>query len=143
MELTELLGLLKVRGFEAVSKNITAKQLRLLGRVPQASMNNWLVAMDWLLAKGESSSWTIDISKQYFRRNGKLLFAWRIILQATDDVTQHYADLGEAVRNSPKAKTTVEEYTLHGASASRNSLSKARGAQSGLNGGVGPAAIRR
>ena len=142
MELAELLGLFKARGFEAVSKNVTAKQVRLLGRVPQAVMSNWLVAVDWLLAKGENAPWTIDISKQYFRRNGKLLFAWRIILQA-DDVSKHYGDLGEAVRNSPKAKTTVEEYTLHGVGPDRNSVRGGKGVHGVLNAVVGPAAIRR
>lgn len=142
MELVELLGLLKARGFEAVSKNVTAKQVRLLGRVPQAGMSNWLVAVDWLLAKGENAPWTIDISKQYFRRNGKLLFAWRIILQA-EDVSKYYGDLGEAVRNSPKAKTTVEEYTLHGVGPDRNSVRGGKGVQGVLNAVVGPAAVRR
>jgi hypothetical protein len=142
MELAELLGLFNARGFETVSKNVTAKQMRLLGRVPQANMSNWLVAMDYLLAKGETAAWTLDISKQYFRRNGRLLFAWRIILQS-DDVAKYYDDLGEAVRNSPKARATVETYTLHGAGPNRNSMRDGKGVQGALNAVVGAQAVRR
>lgn len=141
MNLAEFVRLLKMRGgFELVNHNSTVNQVRILGRVPKESMNSWLVIIHQLLKLSESSSWSADISKQYFLRQGRVLFGWRVILQG-ENVEGYMGVLCEAVSNAPRPKVILEEQRLYGASPDRNAPRGGKGAQGVLTAVVGPMAI--
>ncbi len=144
MTLEDLVRMLQMRGgFEVVNHQAAPNQLRLLGRVRNPSMDAWILVVNQLKSVEESAPWSIDISKQYFRRGGKLMFAWRVILQA-ENVEQCYAHVAQSVSNSPRARTIIEEQPLPGARSDRNAPSVAnrgKGAQSALKSTVGPWAL--
>ena len=144
MELSDLVRVLQARGgFEMVNHQAAPNQLRLLGRVRKPAVDSWLLVTNQLLAVSEKAGWGIDISKQYFRRGGKLMFGWRLILQGKD-VEQHYASVAQAVHNSPRARKILDEQALPGARANRNQPSinnRGKGAQSSLKATVGPFAL--
>ncbi len=141
MNFAELVRVLKMRGgFDLVSQSVTENQLRILGRVPKDMMNAWLVVIHQLLGRSETASWSVDISKQYFLRNGKVLYGWRIIIQA-QQVEGHLGAICEAISNTPRPKVIVEEQRLYGASSNRNSPKGGKGAQGVLSAVVGPMAI--
>jgi len=132
---------LKMRsGYELVSCSEAPNQVRILGRVPGEMMDTWKVMMSALLDASERASWNIDISKQYFKRQGHLVFGWRIILQG-QDVADRLLEVCEVVSNAPRAKVVVEEQRLYGASANRNAPRGGKGAQGVLTAVVGPMAI--
>lgn len=137
----EFAQMLKMRsGFELVSHTDTPNQVRMLGRVPNNMMESWKVIMHRLLTESERSSWSVDISKQYFLRHSRLVYGWRIILQG-QDVGSRLPELSEVVSNAPRAKVIVEEQRLYGASANRNAPRGGKGAQGVLTAVVGPMAI--
>lgn len=141
MNLVELTRLLKLRGgYELVNHNATPTQIRMLGRVPKEMMGSWLLVAHRLLSVSEGAAWSVDISKQYFLRSNRILFAWRIILQGEDLDAQMIA-LCEAISNAPRPKTIVEEQRLYGASPDRNMPRGGKGAQGVLTAVVGPMAI--
>jgi hypothetical protein len=144
MNLQELVHVLRVRGgFELVNHNESPNQLRLLGRVQRASVDGWLLTTTHLLGLSEQSTWSIDISKMYLRREGKLRFAWRILLQAKD-VEKIYAQVAKGITSAPRARAILEEVPLVGVGASRNTPSAAnrgKGAQSPHGAKVGPFAF--
>lgn len=144
MTLEGLIQMLQMRGgFETVNHQESPNQLRLLGRVRKPSVDGWLLVINQLKATEENVAWSIDISKQYFRRGGKLMFAWRLILQA-EGVAQHYGHVAQSVGNSPRARTIIEEQALPGARSDRNApsvASRGKGAQSALKSTVGPFAL--
>ena len=137
--LAELYNVLNQRsGFEVVNETVTDNQVRLIHRVSKGGMPNWLMVMDCLIDAAEASAWNIDLSKQYFKRNGRLIYGWRFILQA-EGVLEHVPSVIAAVKGAPRARQTVEEQPLAGASANRNSLRRGKGAQNPLKARVGPA----
>jgi hypothetical protein len=127
--------------FEMVTETVSDTQLRIIGRLPQQAMSNWLLIMDRLLENMENATWKVDISKQYFRRADKVLFGWRLIFVG-DSILSQLPEVIATITNTPKAKTLVEEAQLFG-SRGRNELSNGRGAQSSLSASVGPMAIAR
>jgi hypothetical protein len=127
--------------FEMVTETVSETQLRIIGRLPQQAMSNWLLIMDRLLESMDTATWKVDISKQYFRRAGKVLFGWRLIFVGDDILSQLPAVIA-IITNAPKAKALVDEAPLFG-SRGRNELSNGRGAQSSLSASVGPMAIAR
>jgi hypothetical protein len=126
----------------------TPKQIRIIGRIrpdgTSAAMNNWLLIMSSLFERMEKPgvTWKADISKWYFRRNGRIVFAWRILLQG-EDIKSRLTEILQAVNNSPiSSKAEVEEIPLPGVGrANRNVSHNGKGA--GLSGkvAVGPMAI--
>jgi hypothetical protein len=82
----------------------------------------------------------VDISKQYFLRNERVLFGWRLIFQG-EGVAEHLPKICEAVSNAPRAKAVVEEQPLAGARGDRNAPRGGKGAQGVLGAVVGPMAI--
>jgi len=144
MELNDFIRILQMRaGFELVNHQEGPNQLRMLGRVQKPALGGWLLVVHHLKRLEEGAAWGIDISKPYFPRNDKLVFAWRIILQG-EGVAQYYAAVAQGVGNSPRARATVEEQALPGARANRNAPSvnnRGKGAQSSLKATVGPFAL--
>lgn len=141
MNFAELVRVLKMRGgFDVVNQSVTTNQIRILGRVPKDMMNAWLVIIHHMLSHSEAASWSVDISKQYFLRNGRVLFGWRVIFQG-EQIEQHLPMICEAISNTPRPKVIIEEQRLHGASANRNSPRGGKGAQGVLTAVVGPMAV--
>ena len=144
MELNDFIHILKARaGFEMVNHQESPNQLRILGRVRKPALGGWLLVVNQLKQVEMGAVWGIDISKPYFPRGSKLVFAWRIILQG-EGIAQYYAAIAQVVKNSPRARVTVDEVALMGASADRNAPSvgnRGKGAQSSLKASVGPFAL--
>jgi hypothetical protein len=129
-------------GFEVVSKSSTEGQLRLMGRVPSQRMGDWLIIIQRLLGSSEEADWNIDISKQYFLRGGKILYGWRLIVQA-NEVVNHLEEIVALVTSSPRSKKEITEIALTGAGVHRTTLKRGKGAQSVLNASVGPLAAMK
>jgi hypothetical protein len=134
-------------GFEAVSHTPSATRLRVMGRLPidRAGMNmaNWKVLMDRLfVAMERGRPWTVDISKMYFRKGGKLVYAWRLLFQG-DNIEGHFKDIINVIQTSPgAARPEPEEVKLYGRQSNDTSGGK-RGAQPVLSAVVGPMAAAR
>jgi len=142
MQVEDLLHKLQVRGgFETVNDTKSNTQLRILGRVPKESMNMWLIVVQRFLAASEKSDWTVDVSKQYFLKNDRVVFGWRLIFQGST-VWDQLAELGQIVTNSPRPKTMLDEQPLPGVHGDRNVPSATgKGAQGVLKAAVGPVAV--
>ncbi len=129
MEPRELYQVLYAKaGFEVVNDHVGEKQLRVLGRVDNKRMPVWLVVIQRLLAKAEQSSWNVDISKQYFLRDGKLLFAWRVIFQG-DEIGGHLQEIADIATEAPVMRQEIMEVPIQ-RSAHRTQMRHGRGAQS-------------
>jgi hypothetical protein len=115
----------------------------LIGRVPNALVKNWLIIVRQLLIRGAEAPWSVDISKSYFLRSGRVMFGWRLIFQG-QDIAQHAVDMVSTITNSPRAKATIESQPLAGASANRNQQTPGslRGAAPSGSAVVGPMASR-
>jgi hypothetical protein len=142
MQIEDLLHKLQVRGgFETVNNTGTNTQLRILGRVPKDAMNGWLIVVQRFLAASEKADWTVDVSKQYFLKNEKVVFGWRLIFQG-DTVWDQIDELGKIVTNAPRPRAVVDEQPLSGANPNRNVPSATgKGAQGVLKAAVGPVAV--
>ena len=143
MQAEDLLHRLQVRGgFDTVNHGVTAKQLRVLGRVPRESMDGWLIIVQRLLrAAGSAQGWSIDVSKQYFLKNDRVVYGWRLIFQGAE-VWEHLDDLVQIISNAPRPKVVLDEQPLGGARGDRNAPSATgKGAQGVLKAAVGPVAV--
>lgn len=147
MELTPLKTALKTRlGFEVVQGTGNAKQIRVLGRLPNNRMGDLLVFVHhihigWLERK--NPGWTADISKLYFPhpQSKKVVFGWRFIFGA-DDVEKHLPDITNAILSTPgSSRVEVMEVPLVGASRNRDSLVRGKGVQASEKAVVGPMAL--
>lgn len=120
MSVDDLISALKMRGgYEVVSNNSSVNQARLIGRVPTQLVRGWLIVVQQLLVQSSKASWSIDISKHYFLRAGKVMFGWRLILQSPE-LESCMADIITTITNAPRPRATVDSQPLAGASASRN-----------------------
>ena len=129
-------------GFEPVSEATTATQIRMVGRIPKNKTGQWLRVMERLLVQADSSPWNVDLSKQYFVRGGKLLFGWRIIIQA-EQPEQYIEQLVSIIRSTPTVQRQLDEVALHG-NVDRSYLRGGKGAQPVFRAVVGPlAALQR
>jgi len=134
--------------FEPVDIDEKPTQIRLLGRVrtdgPPSAMENWLLMMLAIAKREEQpgSTWKIDISRKYFPRGPKLIFAWRLIIQG-DNLEEQLKEIIAAAQQAPMSNRPSEimEIALNGGSGDRNAIRNGKGA--GLTGRVaaGPAAI--
>lgn len=114
-------------GFETVTQSVGTKQLRVVGRVGADHKRNWLVGIQHLLTQEQSRPWSVDISRQYFLRNGVVVWGWRLIFQH-EDLEALYADVISAINNAPRARFEVEEQALPGVSGQRHTMtSKGKG----------------
>lgn len=144
--LPELFATLRSKaGFEVVSHTLSPTRLRVLGRLPLdrggMNMGNWVVLVDRLLAASEQSRpWSVDVSKHYFRRDSKLVYAWRLLFQA-DEIEKQYADIISTVKASPgAARPEPTEVRLYGRQDNDPSGGK-RGAGPVGSIAVGPLAV--
>jgi hypothetical protein len=124
-------------GFEPVQENMTSNQIRLVGRVAINKVGQWLLIMERLLLKAQNAPWHLDLSKQYFLRGNRILYGWRVILQA-DNVAQYADELAQTVLATPVVQRQLEEVSLHG-NTDRSVLRGGKGAQPLFTAVVGPA----
>lgn len=134
------LALHRKSGFEVVSQTASTNQIRVLGRIPQNRMPGWLPVSLALLLASESSPWNADISKQYFPRNRKLRFAWRIILQG-ENIAQHLPQIVGIIDKVPMMRTELKEVPIQ-RSSHRQSMG-AKGARGIAGEGGVPAIVRQ
>lgn len=107
-------------GFEVVNQTVGENQIRIIHRISKEGMENWLAVMDALFDAEAVSPWSIDLSKQYFKR-GRVVYGWRFILQAPN-VVEHLPSVIEAVQKAPMASHPVSEQPLVGAGLSRRGV---------------------
>jgi hypothetical protein len=128
VEVRELYNALhRKSGFEVVNEANSEKQIRIIGRVTNNRMPTWLVVIQRLLIKAEEAPWSIDISKQYFLRGGKVLFGWRVILQG-ENIASHLDSIAEVISGAPVMKMEINEVPIQ-RSAHRTQMIRGRGAQ--------------
>lgn len=133
--------------FEPVDIDEKPTNIRILGRVrtdgPRSAMDNWLLMMNAIAEREEREgcTWKVDISRKYFRRGGRLIFAWRLIIQGSD-LENELKEVIQAASMAPSStpRGEIEEIPLN-VSGNRNVMRNGKGA--GLSGQVlaGPAAI--
>lgn len=116
-------------------------QLRFLLRVatgPATAL--WLGIVGHLLTVAAGDvPWTIDISKQYFLRNGQVRFGWRVIVQSIKPglcLDPYLVQVANEVKAAQVQGVQIEEVTLKG------SPNRRVGAYMG-QAKVGPAALLR
>jgi hypothetical protein len=112
-------------GFELVEHSSSPSQLRLLGRVPldkeSRNINNWLIVIRQLLLGSVKAAWKTDISKDYFLMGDKVIYAWRVILQA-ESIETHLPEIIKVISTAPQSsRSEVTEMPLSGVNANRNS----------------------
>jgi len=118
--------------FEVTSESISSGRVRFTGRVPLGAPTTtvWLSLVDAALEAAEGADWSVDISKQYFRRGG-LYFTWRVILQSKELTKEGAFDIYQAwmqtyLSHNPES-VQVTEAPLYG-SALRNQGANGKGA---------------
>ncbi len=121
-------ALKKSSGFSVLSSTETPSQLRLVGRVPNdkdgTSLKNWHAVIAALLQLTDLG-WQVDVSKNYFLREGALVYAWRLIFQG-DKLSENYDSIVQSIIvATPRRELT--EYPLN-APANRNVPANGRGA---------------
>jgi len=144
----DLINVLAARArFEPVDIQESSNQIRILGRVrtdgTSAAMDNWLLMMNSIAEREErpGCAWKVDISRKYFRRGGKLIFAWRLIIQG-EGMTSLLPDLISAAQASPVSqRTELTEIALPGGHRDRNALRNGKGAGATGQVPVGPMAV--
>jgi hypothetical protein len=124
-------------GFEVVQESCTTKQIRYVGRVAASKAKQWLRVAEQLLQQSDGAPWSLDLSKLYFLRGGKLMYGWRLIVQG-EDVMQYQAALVAAVTKAPTVQAQLEEVRLYGRGNNEVMEHGGRGAQSVLTAVVGP-----
>lgn len=122
---TTVLEMLSRQGFETIRPTETTGQLRLVGRVAGQYSDNWKVVILHLLQAAERNTWAVDVSRQYFPREGQLFYAWRLIFQG-ENLHTHYGSIVQTLANAPKARFEVKEQALPGVTGQR-SMQNSRG----------------
>jgi hypothetical protein len=138
-----LIALNRKAGFEVVDQSDNQNQIRILGRVPQNRMPGWLPVMLALLLASEQVEWNADISKQYFTRNRKLRFAWRIILQG-QGIERHIPQITRVIEKVPAMRAEVNEVPIQRSAHRASTTAKgAKGIHPESGGGVPAIAQQR
>jgi len=112
-------ALAKKSGFEVLQENESDRQLRIMGRSHLERWPFFLPIIHTILTRsGSGSSWTCDISKQYFLSDGRVLYGWRFIFQAgksSRTLTEQYPDIISAINSAPRpARVELESQPLPG-----------------------------
>jgi hypothetical protein len=136
-------------GFEMVAHTLAPTRLRILGRLPLdrqgMNMSNWKVLMERLLTASEQGRpWSVDLSKNYFKKGGRIVYAWRVIFQG-DAIAMHLTDIINVVKTSPGARIPEPEFvTLHGLPPDRNNTAGGKAGAGPVGSvAVGPMAAMR
>ena len=95
-------ALTRKSGFEVLQGKESAGQLRFMGRSHIDRWNFFLLVIDKLLAASDNVNieWTVDISKQYMRRDGLVLYGWRFIFQAPA-ISKSYESIISTIVSAP------------------------------------------
>lgn len=135
--------------FEPIDIQESSNQLRIIARIrpdgTSAPIDNWMnVMMTFFKRMAQPTChWKVDISKQYFPRGEKVVYAWRVMFQAENLMTL-MPNIIESVMTAPlTSRAEVNEVPLLGASANRNDTTGGRKG-AGVFGSVptGPMAVR-
>lgn len=119
---------LRVSGaFETLESTPMPNQLRLLGRVHNDSMGDWLECMTHIYLGMVPQNWKVDISKLYLIRNGKLAFVWRMVFRA-DNLEAEMQSILTTISSLNRPRGEVTEIRLPGATANRNAYKNGKGA---------------
>ncbi len=111
---------LNFAGFEAKDSSVTDTRVRLLGRVAPEAMETWLRLVSNLLMQAGGASWTLDISKSYFLRGERLMYGWRVLIQAAK-VEEVLPSVIATIRSSRVApQVAVQEVPLNYGGASHD-----------------------
>jgi hypothetical protein len=132
MDLTPIKQALRTKvGFEALTANAGARQIRMTGRMPQTRIGDYLILVHhiegWLERK--NPGWTMDASKHYFchPKTKKVVFEWRYLFGA-EDIVKHLHDIQSAILSVPgSSRNEVMEVPLVGASPDRNAHVRGKG----------------
>lgn len=102
-------------GFETVTHTQKANQLRITGRCHPDRWGFFLPVIYTLQRTAEKDgTWSCDISKQYFIRNDRIVYAWRLIFQS-EGLSERYEYIANVVRGAPNpTRVEVEEVLLPG-----------------------------
>lgn len=147
MKSQELLVALKTKaGFQTVGAPTESEnQIRIIGRLPSnQGIESWLLVIRQMLLTSEEAPWKVDVSKQYFLKGNRVVYGWRLILQA-EDVASCLPAITQSVMSSPKpSRQEVTEMALPGAGPDRNNPSATgKGAGGVFSTPVGLAAVQR
>lgn len=113
----ELLDVLKQKaGFETLTHTCKTGQLRVTGRCHPDRWSFFLPVIYTLQRTADKDgSWSCDISKQYFIRNDRIVYCWRLIFQSQNMTAEVYSYLANVVRGAPSpARVEVNEVLLPG-----------------------------
>lgn len=90
-------------GFEIVQEKETDNQLWMMGRCHPDRWGFFSLVINELIFASDSPNvpWTCDISKKYLRKGEKLVYGWRIIIQAAG-VQEHYAQVTAVIMGAPR-----------------------------------------
>jgi hypothetical protein len=101
------------------TENITETQVRFLMRVPKGPpTTRWLSIIDRMIDLGDQQlatkapEWTLDISKQYFRRP-ELRYGWRFIFQGKE-LAKWLPQIADSIKKMPIRAQQIEEVRLNG-----------------------------
>ena len=118
-------------GFEMITNQASATQVKLFGRVQNPNVQRWLATVSSLLiASRTAEGWSVDVSRQYFLRGDKLFFGWRLILQGSD-IQSSVPQVSLVVQETPVPQAAVsetQEIKLNVA-PNRNAMRNGRGVQ--------------
>lgn len=122
---------------EVVDLNTSANQIRIIGRIPHddagQNVQNFLIITKNFLIAAKTSSWNVDISKNYFLKevgeSEKVVYGYRLIFQG-EDMNQHLPQICSVVDGSkPPSRVQLESFPLHGQTAERNVGKNEKGAR--------------
>ncbi len=112
----DLLDVLQQKaGFTTLTHTPKASQLRITGRCHPDRWGFFLPVIYTLQRTAlKDAHWSCDISKQYFIRNDRLVYTWRLIFQS-EGLEEKYAYIANVVRGAPNpSRVEVEEVLLPG-----------------------------
>lgn len=123
--------------FEIVgSPKESANQIRFIGRVKTRAISRaWARQYVTSLVRASDGNprWSIDLSRYYFLQGGEVLWAWRVIIQAPNDMNSALDEIIRALRigarPSPEdALGEITELPLVSPSPLRNVVRNGKGA---------------
>lgn len=112
----DLLEALKQKAsFETLTHMPKASQLRITGRNHPDRWSFFLPVIYTLQrTAAKDEHWSCDVSKQYFIRNDRIVYTWRLIFQG-EDLASKYGYIANVVRGAPNpARVEVDEVMLPG-----------------------------
>src|SRR6478609_7794847 len=110
-----LASLQQKAGFETLTHTLKPSQLRITGRCHPDRWGFFLPVIYTLQRTAEKDgAWSCDISKQYFIRNDRIVYCWRLIFQSAD-IEERFDYFSNVVRGAPNPnRVEVDEVLLPG-----------------------------